>query len=271
MKCWLAHLARQCRMTRMGRVVGEGSRLSTKEGIGEKFHEATKHRRGDTFPVPKRVPAFKVYASPLETVRLAPSKTRGGAGLWSVIAARRSTPPEVGSSITPTEIAQLLWASQGVTGQRNQPNGTSLPPLRAAPSVSGAYPLETYVIVRNVSDTFAGVYHYVVREHQLEQVRIGDVTRELASALLGEPSVEVSACALVITGVVERVTTNHSERGFRYLYLEAGHAAQNLLLAGTALGLSVQPIVTFYDDELAFLLGLAGNREIPLMTILVGR
>ncbi len=247
-------------------------RDALKDSIGEKFHELTKHRRGDTFPVPKRVPAFKVYASPLETVRLGPPKIKGGAGLWSVIAARRSSPPEVGSSITPTEISQLLWAAQGVTGQRKpNSNGSTPPPLRASPSMSGAYPLEAYVLARYVSDTFAGVYHYVVREHQLEQVRIGDVNKELSSALLGEPSVEVSACAIVLTGVIERATTNHGERGYRYLYLEAGTAAQNVLLAGTALGLSVQPIVTFYDDEMAFLLGLAGNREVPLVVILVGR
>ena len=39
-----------------------------KESIGEKFVDQTKLKRGDTFPVGKRVPAFKVYASPLETI-----------------------------------------------------------------------------------------------------------------------------------------------------------------------------------------------------------
>ena len=42
--------------------------MSSKDGNGDKFVESTKHRRGDTFPPGKRVPAFKVYASPLETV-----------------------------------------------------------------------------------------------------------------------------------------------------------------------------------------------------------
>jgi SagB-type dehydrogenase family enzyme len=252
----------------------EETGLSSKDSNGDKFVESTKHRRGDTFPPGKRVPAFKVYASPLETVRLYAPKAKGGAGLWSVIAARRSQPPEVGASISPTELSQLLWAAQGLTGERirkSTEGNNPLPPLRAAPSVSGAYPLETYIVARNISDTFAGVYHYVVREHQLEQVRIGDISPELSSALLGDPAVDVSACAVVFTGVVERVTAYHGERGYRYLYLEAGHASQNLLLAGTALGLSVQPVVTFYDDELAFLLGLQGNRELPLSVVLVGR
>lgn len=219
----------------------------------------------------KKVPSFKVYASPLETIRLYAPKAKGGAGLWSVIAARRSQPPEVGASVSPTELSQLLWAAQGVTGERPKGKNGPLPPLRAAPSVSGSYPLETYVLARYVSDTFDGVYHYAVRDHQLEQVRIGDITKELSSALLGDPAVEFAACAIVITGVVERATAFHGERGYRYLYLEAGHAAQNILLAATSLGLSVQPIVTFYDDELAFLLGLSGNREVPLSVILVGR
>ncbi len=239
-----------------------------KESVGEKFVEHTKLKRGDTFPVGKRVPAFKVYASPLETVRLPSPKQKGGAGLWSVITARRSQAPEVGSNITISEVAQLLWAAQGITGQR--PGGSNLP-YRTVPSPSGAYPLEVYLVIRGVSDTFAGVYHYVVREHQLEQVRIGDVTKDLVGALLGDSGVETSAVAMIFTGVVERTVTAHSERGYRHLYLEAGYAAQNVLLAGTALGLSARAISTFFDDELSFLLGLQGNRELPLTVILIGR
>jgi SagB-type dehydrogenase family enzyme len=233
-----------------------------KESIGEKFVDHTKLKRGDTFPVGKRVPAFKVYASPLETIRLPSAKQKGGAGFWSVVTARRSQTPEVGSSITISEVAQVLWAAQGITGQR--PGGSNLP-YRTVPSPSGAYPLEVYLIARNVTDTFAGVYHYVVREHQLEQVRIGDTTKDLASILLNDASVQTSAAALIFTGVVERTVTAHAERGYRHLYLEAGYAA------GTALGLSVRSISTFFDDELSFLLGLQGNRELPLNVILVGR
>jgi SagB-type dehydrogenase family enzyme len=241
-----------------------------KDSIGDKFADQTKLKRGDTFPVGKRIPAFKVYASPLETVRLPAPKLKGGAGLWSVVAARRSQAPEVGASITPSEVAQLLWAAQGVTGERPKGSHTSLP-YRTTPSLSGAYPLEAYLIARSVTDTFAGVYHYVVREHQLEQVKIGDVTRDLSSALLGDDTVEIAACAIVLTGVVERVIAAHGERGYRYLYTEAGFAAQNILLAGTALGLSVQANSTFFDDDLCFLLGVQGNRELPLTVILVGR
>jgi SagB-type dehydrogenase family enzyme len=194
-----------------------------KDSIGDKFHDLTKLKRGDTFPPGKRVPAFKVYASPLETIRLPAPKAKGGAGVWSVVAARRSLVPEVGSSITPSEIAQLLWAAQGITGERSATARAALP-FRASPSPSGAYPLEAYVLVRDVKDTFAGVYHYVVREHQLEQVRIGDITKDFSSALLGEAGIDVAACAIVLTGVTERVTASHGERGHRYLYLEAGFA-----------------------------------------------
>jgi SagB-type dehydrogenase family enzyme len=241
-----------------------------KDSIGDKFVDQTKLKRGDTFPVGKRIPAFKVYASPLETVRLPAPKLKGGAGLWSVVAARRSQAPEVGASVTPSEVAQLLWAAQGVTGERPKGSHTSLP-YRTTPSLSGAYPLEAYLLARSVTDTFAGVYHYVVREHQLEQVKIGDITRDLSSALLGDDTAEVAACAVVLTGVVERAIAAHGERGYRYLYQEAGFAAQNILLAGTALGLSVQATSTFFDDELCFLLGVQGNRELPLSVILIGR
>jgi SagB-type dehydrogenase family enzyme len=239
-----------------------------KDGIGARFHQLSKLRRGDTFPPGRHVPTFKVYASPLETVRLAAPKHKGGPGVWSVMVARRSHPPEVGSSVSPSEIGQLLWAAQGMSGVGKHPG--ELPP-RTIPSASGSYPLETYVIAENITDTFQGIYHYSVPEHQLEQVRIGPVFDGLKSALLNEETVDTAACAIVLTGIVERATALHGERGYRYLYFEAGHAIQNIQLAATALGISVQPIVTFYDDELSYVLNVPAAREVPLAVALVGR
>jgi SagB-type dehydrogenase family enzyme len=59
------------------------------------------------------------------------------------------------------------------------------------------------------------------------------------------------------------------ERGPRYVHLEAGHAAQNLLLQAVALGLGAVPIGAFSDDEVKEALSLPENYQ-PLYLISVG-
>ncbi|NIQ00653.1 MAG: SagB/ThcOx family dehydrogenase, partial [Nitrospinaceae bacterium] len=59
-------------------------------------------------------------------------------------------------------------------------------------------------------------------------------------------------------------------RGVRYLHLEAGHAAQNLLLQAVSLGLGAVPVGSFRDDDVREILDL-GQDEVPLYLIPVGR
>ena len=61
-------------------------------------------------------------------------------------------------ALTKEELAQLLWAAQGVTG----PDGG-----RAVPSAGALYPLELYVLAHNVASLAAGVHHYVTDRREL--------------------------------------------------------------------------------------------------------
>jgi SagB-type dehydrogenase family enzyme len=70
--------------------------------------------------------------------------------------------------------------------------------------------------------------------------------------------------------VYERTTAKYGERGVRYVHLEAGHAAQNVCLQSTALGLANAVIGAFSDSEVKDLLGLQED-EVPLYVIPVGR
>ena len=51
---------------------------------------------------------------------------------------------------------------------------------------------------------------------------------------------------------------------------DAGAASQNLVLAGTALGLAAALVTDFYDAEMASILGLGGKGEWPLCLVTVG-
>ena len=174
---------------------------------------------------------------------------------------RRSTRDYSDEALTLAEVSQLLWAAQGVTAEWGG---------RTAPSAGALYPLEVYVIAGNVDELAPGVYKYRPDGHALVQLRDEDVRVELAEAALGQTWVKDGAIDVVISAVYERTTTKYGDRGVRYTHMEAGHAAQNICLQATALGLGVVTVGAFYDDQVKDVVGMLEDK-FPLYVIPVGR
>jgi SagB-type dehydrogenase family enzyme len=72
-----------------------------------------------------------------------------------------------------------------------------------------------------------------------------------------------------IAAAFERTTVKYGTRGRGYVYMEAGQAAESLMLQAAALGLATTMVGAFGDDEVAHLLHLAPN-ETPLCLLPVG-
>jgi len=159
------------------------------------------------------------------------------------------------------DVSQLLWAGQGIT----DPTG-----LRTAPSAGALYPLEVLLVAGNVDELPAGLYRYRPESHELIGVETGDRRRDLAVAALGQDWMEDAACVIAIVAVPERTARKYGERAARYVHLEAGHAAQNVLLQAAALGLATTPVGAFDDEALRRVLSLRVE-EVPLLLIPVGR
>jgi len=174
---------------------------------------------------------------------------------------RRSIRSYTGEPLTLQEVSQLLWAAQGITDPRG---------FRTAPSAGALYPLEVYVVCGDVQDLTPGVYGYEPDEHRLVRIIDGDKRAELARAALGQSCVEEGAIAIVFTAVYDRTTAKYGDRGISYVHIEVGHAAQNLCLQATALGLGVVTVGAFYDEKVTKLLNLP-EAEQPLYIIPVGR
>jgi SagB-type dehydrogenase family enzyme len=84
-----------------------------------------------------------------------------------------------------------------------------------------------------------------------------------------EPLLEAPA-VFVIAAVYERTAQKYGQaRTPRYVHMEAGHAAQNLLLQAVALGLGGVPIGAFHDDEVRSALSLPIDHR-PIYLIPVG-
>jgi SagB-type dehydrogenase family enzyme len=67
-----------------------------------------------------------------------------------------------------------------------------------------------------------------------------------------------------------RTKFKYGERSYRFVLLEAGHIAQNILLAATGVGAAALPVGGFQDDCINELVGLDGCEDMTLYLILVG-
>jgi SagB-type dehydrogenase family enzyme len=59
-------------------------------------------------------------------------------------------------------------------------------------------------------------------------------------------------------------------RAYRYVYLDAGHIAQNLALAAVGLGLGTCQVAAFFDDDMNTILGVDGVDESVIYLSAVG-
>jgi SagB-type dehydrogenase family enzyme len=185
--------------------------------------------------------------------------------IWEAIRKRRSLRNYRSSPLTAEELSQLLWSSQGATKRYA---GFE---LRAAPSAGALYPVETYVSAQRVEAVDAGIYHYDVRRHELECVRVGDFGEAFARAALDQDFLAEAALVFSWTAVFGRSRWKYEERAYRYIYLDAGHIAQNLALAAVALELGSCQVAALYDDEVNEVLGVDGKEESIVYMTAVGR
>ena len=162
--------------------------------------------------------------------------------------------------LTVVEIAQLLWAAQGIT----RPGG-----YRTAPSAGALYPLEVYLLAGDVKDIPDGLYKYKPETHELEQVLEGDKRLQLSQASLSQEAIQDAPAVIVICGIYERTTGKYRERGIRYVHMEVGSVAQNIYLQAESLNIGTVFIGAFYDEEVKKVLEFRKNEE-PLCIMPVG-
>lgn len=191
----------------------------------------------------------------LDTLQLPAPVKKGRMSLEETLARRRSVREFTRETLSEQELSQLLWAVQGIT----RPGG-----YRTAPSAGALYPLEVYVAMAS------GIYHYEPREHRLNRRSNHDLRPALCRAGLDQESILEAPAVFVISAVYERISQKYGEaRTPRYVHMEAGHAAQNLLLEAVALGLGAVPVGAFYDAQVQKALSLPAEQQ-PLYLIPVG-
>jgi SagB-type dehydrogenase family enzyme len=175
--------------------------------------------------------------------------------LGELLAARRSTRAFALEPLPLSAVSALAAAALGIVETLPLDDGTSLV-RRGAPSAGGLFPLDLYVFARRVEGLADGVYVYDDHAHALSERALGDPTALLAQALYAFPFVAGANLLLALVARFARMQSKYGPRGYRYILLEAGHAAQNVCLRATELGLASLCIGGFVDSALNAALGL---------------
>jgi SagB-type dehydrogenase family enzyme len=188
-----------------------------------------------------------------------------------ILEQRRSARDFTGESLPLDALSKLLYLGDGIVHTWHTPDGFDWA-LRTAPSGGGLYPIEMYCIALRVGGLSAGLYFYRPLDHCLERVLEADLTERLAEAVPGQADSIRQACVcVVLSAVMPRIKFKYGERGYRFLMLEAGHIAQNLLLAAEAAELGGVAIGGFLDDPMNALLNFDGVEEAVVYLALIGQ
>ncbi|HUW85227.1 MAG TPA: SagB/ThcOx family dehydrogenase [Phycisphaerae bacterium] len=182
------------------------------------------------------------------TINLPKPKLTGEMSLEQAISQRRSVREFAQGPLTHEQLSQLCWAAQGITDARQG--------FRAAPSAGALYPLEIYLVTPD------GLFRYKPAGHKLERLDTKDLRTPLYRAALEQAWIAGAPATMVITAVVQRTAAKYGDRAPRYCLLEAGHAAQNVLLQAVALGLGAVPVGAFEDQRVREVLHLPSDQNV---------
>jgi len=206
---------------------------------------------------------YKTYPG-ARRVGLIPPSVDYGPSAARAIADRRSTRSYSRRPMSLAELSQVLFLTTGISADRW---GSA---RRTAPSSGALYPIETYVVVHNVEGVERGVYHYALREHELELVRAGDMRTRVVDQAIEQEFLGECGAVIFLTQILQRMRPKYQDRSYRYGLIEAGHVGENGYLAAVSLGLGACGVGAFMDDQINDMLGVDGVEEAAVYMLAVG-
>jgi SagB-type dehydrogenase family enzyme len=171
------------------------------------------------------------------------------------------------STIDLKELSYMLWCMQGfkkIVAETIQ--------LRNVPSSGSRYPLEIYIVANDVKGLDTGLYRYLPKSHSIVAERVDSgIILEMSTASMNFKVMTRAAVTFLWVGVPYRSVWALGNRGYRSMFIEAGHSCQNLILAAANLGYDVFPADMFHDDLMTKLAGLDPETQHPVYLAAVGK
>ena len=237
--------------------------------IGDRFFQETRYTRKNLAAMQvrnesQRPRLYKDHPGKISVTLPPPLPPENVLSITEALQKRRSIRKYSSKALTINQLSFLLWGTDGVSLTVGDFN------LRTAPSAGALYPIETYILVNRVEGITPGLYHYAVKEHSLESLKEGELGPDFARAAMGQRTCAEAPVVFIWTAIFGRTTYRYHERGYRYVYLDVGHIAENMALTATAMGLASCQIGAYFDDEIDTLLCFDGVSESVVYLSVVG-
>jgi len=192
-----------------------------------------------------------MQAQELKVIKLnAPNKTKGEA-VMKVFSERGSNREFAQKDLTPQDLSDLLWATNGI----NRPDGK-----RTAPSAKNVQDVDVYVIMKE------GAYLYDASEHALKPVAKGDYRGAVAGP---QDFVKTAPVSILLATELSRLGNTSAEHTKLMGAVDVGIVCQNINIACAGLGLATVPRATMDQEELRKVLKLT-DTQLLLMNNPVG-
>ena len=212
------------------------------------YHQRSKHRVNRYAPGPvgldwaNQPNAFRDFhgATKLKLPLAADSLTTR----YNDVRGGTSPPPR---SFGIDSVATLFELSLGLSAWKSY--GANRWALRCNPSSGNLHPTEGYLLCPHLPGLPAGVYHYLSRDHLLEQrAAVADPRWTQAFSGVG--------VLIGISSIYWREAWKYGMRAWRYCQHDCGHAIAAVSYAAAALGWQSRLVLWAADDVVAGLLGL---------------
>ncbi|MCB5251736.1 MAG: SagB/ThcOx family dehydrogenase [Candidatus Cloacimonadaceae bacterium] len=194
----------------------------------------------------------------------------GKTSLQDAILQRRSLRKYSDEPLSLQELSFLLYCSSWARDFRS--NERMEITLRNVPSAGSRHPIETFVDIRRVTGLKPGLYYYHPIKHCLvlydESPEIQD---QIFEGCFRQEMIQSSAANFIYTAVPYRTCWRYGQRGYRYLYLDAGHIGQNLHLAAEAVSAGACMIGAYLDEAMNEALKIDGSEEFVIYIATVGK
>lgn len=172
------------------------------------------------------------------------------------------------ASIGAKDLSTLLHCA---LGPRSGASGASAGRHRRYPSGGARHPLEFYLDLRRAEGIERGLYHYHPEEGALYRL-LDKAGRAAYPEYLAYEWSRGASAVLILSAVWRRGAVKYFDFAYPNTLIEAGHAAQNVLLCAEALSLAACPLAGFSDEKLSALLDVDGvEDEAPLYVIALGK
>ena len=194
----------------------------------------------------------------------------GISDLLRLMALRRTNRTAQNTSIDQDKLFECLFAGLGITAFTKTVAGTL--PLKMTPSGGARNPFEAYVMVKNVTGMNPGFYHFSASECALTPVENSTKNFTAAEYLAGQDWANDMPAIIFLVAMFERTMWKYQDdNAYRVVLIEAGHIAQNMMLAATAHGLTGCPTAALGHSQICENLGFDGILQNPIYAVTLSK